>query len=162
MTVPLAVFHLVRGTLLWATAVFFGFALVAVFSLKNVWILEHLGVFPTTFFFIAIMLSMILDRPFIEEYAREGLTAEQRASVSYVRSCYVLSSFWAAVLLIMALLSVAELSYPGPGQLSYVFLQLALVGSALAIQGVYVVRIKRRRIAAESATGPSSHPRIGD
>ena len=49
---------------------------MAVFGLQNLWIIEHLGVFPSSIFFVAIMISMILDRPFIQEYAREGLTPE--------------------------------------------------------------------------------------
>ena len=151
LTVILAILRLARGTLLWATAIFFGFALVAVFGLQNLWIIEHLGVFPSSIFFVAIMISMILDRPFIQEHAREGLTPEQQASASFARSCFVLSSFWAAVLLIMALVSVAELFYPGPGQLTYVFLQLGIVGAALGSQANYVVHIKRRRIAEERA-----------
>ena len=149
--VILAIFRLAHGTLLWAMAIFFGFALVAVSGFQNLWIIEHLGVFPSSIFFVAIMISMILDRPFVQEHARAGLTPEQQASASFARSCFVLSSFWAAVLLIMALVSVVQLSYPGPGQLAYVFLQLGIVGAALGTQANYVVHIKRRRVAEERA-----------
>ena len=158
LTIILGLLRLTEGTLLWATVAFFGVGLVAVFALKNLWIIERLGVFPPALFFTAIMISMILNRPFIEEYARRGLTAEQRASVSFVRTCFVLSSFWAAILLIMTLVSVTELSFPGPGHLAYVFIQLTNVGAALAIQAGYVVRVRRRRITAERTAVPLLRP----
>ena len=140
---------IVFGWLKWATgilevttAVFFAFALVAVFGLQNTWIIEHLGIFPASFYFVAMTLSMILNRPFVAEYAREGLTPEQQNTPLFWRTSFVLSSFWAAVLLILTLGAVVQFYYPALGSLTYVFLQLATIFAAMAGQAVYVVHVK--------------------
>src|SRR5487761_25642 len=156
LTVVMAWVRLTRGTLLWATAAFFAVALVFVVGLNNVWMIEHLGVFPTSFLFVAVMLSMILDRPFIAEYAREEVSLEQQATTSFVRTC-----FWAAILLFMVLLSVVQLSYPAPGKLYYLFAQLGILLAALAYQANYIVHVRRQRVAIATASTNVAHPGAG-
>ncbi|MGZ3303832.1 MAG: hypothetical protein ACXVA7_14365 [Isosphaeraceae bacterium] len=150
--------RLTRGTMLWATGTFFVVALVLAVWLKNVWVIRHLGIFPSAILFVAVMLSMILDRPFVEDYACEDAPPEQRESVSFVRTCFVLTSFWAAMLLIMALLSVVQMAYPGPGQLMYLIVQLAVLALALAYQAAYIVHVKHKRLASTKVSGPLSPP----
>lgn len=158
LLIVMAFARLTRGTMLWATAAFFVVALVFAAWLKNVWVIRHLGIFPSGILFVAVMLSMILDRPFVEEYAREGVPPEQRESVSFVRTCFVLTSFWAATLLVMALLSVVQMSYPGPGQLIYLIVQLGVLALALTYQAAYIVHVRRKRLAMENVSGDVTRP----
>jgi hypothetical protein len=159
LLIVMAFARLTRGTMLWATAAFFVVALVFAAWLKNVWVIRHLGIFPSGILFVAVMFSMILDRPFVEEYARAGAPPEQRESVSFVRTCFVLTSFWAATLLVMALLSVVQMSYPGPGQLMYLTVQLGVLALALAYQVAYVVHVRRKRLATENVSGATKRGR---
>ncbi|MHA7662301.1 hypothetical protein [Mycolicibacterium sp. HS_4_1] len=145
--------RLTRGMMLWATGTFFTVALVLAVWLKNAWVIRHLGVFPSAILFVAVMLSMIMDRPFVENYARESATPEERETVSFIRTCFVLTSFWAAMLLIMALLSVVQLAHPGSGQLMYLIAQLAVLALALAYQASYIVHVKRKRSAVAQDSG---------
>lgn len=151
----MAVMRLARGTMLWATAAFFVVALVFAAWLKDEWVIRHLGVIVSATLFGAVMLSMILDRPFVLEYARQGAPPEQRESASFVRTCFVLTSFWAAVLFVMTLLSVVQLSHPGPGRLGWLAIQLATLMLALAYQVVYIVNVKHGRLAARTTSGMS-------
>ena len=61
LLIVMAFARLTRGTMLWATAAFFVVALVFAAWLKNVWVIRHLGIFPSGILFVAVMLSMILD-----------------------------------------------------------------------------------------------------
>jgi hypothetical protein len=155
LLIVMALSKLTRGTLLWAIAAFFALGLVAVW-LPNMWIIRHLGVFPSGILFAATLLSMIVDRPFVQEYARVG--AEQRASASFARNCFVLTSFWAATFLVMALVNVAAWSYPGPGRITYLFIQIGILVLALIYNSAYSIRIKRRRLAGQGAASPPGPP----
>ena len=152
--------RLTRGTMLWATATFFIIALVFAAWLKNAWVIRHLGILPSGILFVAVMLSMILDRPFVEAYARDDAPAQERESVSFVRTCFVLTSFWAATLLVMAMLGVVQMAYPGPGQLMYLFIQLAVLALALAYQAAYIVHVKHKRSATAKASVALAPPSI--
>ena len=158
LLIVMALARLTRGTMLWATATFFAIALVFAAWMKNVWVIRHLGIFPSGILFVAVMLSMILDRPFVEAYARDGAPALERESVSFVRTCFVLTSFWAATLLVMALLGVVQIAYPGPGQLMYLIVQLAVLALALAYQTGYIVHVKHKRSATAKASGALTQP----
>ncbi len=158
LLIVMALARLTRGTMLWATGTFFVIALVLAVWLKNVWVIRHLGIFPSGILFVSVMLSMILDRPFIEDYAREDAPPEERETVSFMRTCFVLTSFWAAMLLIMALLSVVQMAYPGPGQLMYLIVQLAVLALALTYQAAYIVHVKHKRSVTAQDSGAPTGP----
>lgn len=61
---------------------------------------------------------------------------------------FVLTSFWAATFLVMALASVIAWSYPGPGRIAYLVIQFAILLLALLYNSAYTIRIKRRRALA--------------
>jgi hypothetical protein len=145
--------RLTRGTMLWATGAFFALALVFAAWMKNAWFIRHLGIFPSGILFVAVMLSMILDRPFVEAYARADAPGPESESVLFVRTCFVLTSFWAATLLVMALLGAVQMAYPGPGQLTYLMVQLAVLALALSYQTAYIVHVKHKRSAAMEVSG---------
>ena len=75
-----------------------------------------------------------------------------------MRTCFVLTSFWAATLLVMALLSVVQMSYPGPGQLIYLIVQLGVLALALTYQAAYIVHVRRKRLAMENVSGDVTRP----
>lgn len=149
--------RLTRGTMLWATGAFFAVALVLAAWMKNPWFIRHLGIFPSGILFLAVMLSMILDRPFVEAYARADAPAGESESVPFVRTCFVLTSFWAATLLVMALLGAVQIAYPGPGQLTYLIVQLAVLALALTYQTAYIVHVKHKQSAAVKANAFPYH-----
>ena len=158
LLIVMALAGLTRGTMLWATAAFFAVALVFAVWLQNVWVIRHLGVLPSGILFVAVMLSMILDRPFVEAYARDGVPPQERESAAFARTCFALTSFWAATLLVMALLGVVQVVHPGPGQLTYLVIQLAVLALALAYQTAYIVHVKHRRSATAKVSGALTQP----
>lgn len=155
LLVGLAVARLARGTLLWASIVFFGIAAIFGVGLRDPWTLAHLGLFPTTIFLLAILGSMLVGRPFIAEYAREEVSPEEQESVGFLRRCYVLTSFWALVMLLMMGVGVLQMYHPGPGPLGYALIQLGIIGVALVGQTMFVVRIRRRRTLPSLVVPPA-------
>lgn len=149
-----------RGAILWAMAIFFAITVIFAAWLKNVWIIRHLGVLPGSLLFAVATLSMILDRPFVLDYARDGVSPALRDSVSFVRACFAMTSFWAAIFLLLALLNVAKMSYPAPGGVTYLVVQLGILVLALAYQVAYTVHVRRRRLAMGNASRDPSHPGI--
>ncbi len=144
LLIAMAVLRLSRGTMLLGTAVFFGIALVFAAWMKNEWVIRHLGVIASGTLFVAVMVTMVMGHPFVLEYARVGASPDQLESAAFMRTCYALTSFWASVLLVMALVSVAQLSHPGPGRVAYLFIQLGILVTAIAYQVAYIVHVKHR------------------
>jgi hypothetical protein len=147
LLIILALARILHGMFLWASAAFFAFALITVAWLRNAWVIRHLGVFPGTIFLAATMLTMIMNRPFVDEYARGGVSPAQRGTSSYTGHCFALTSFWAVVFAVLALLNVVKTSHPGLGSLAYLAVQLGIIVVALVYQVVYVTHIRREQSA---------------
>lgn len=159
-TVLLIVMALMRrltsGVILGASAGFFAVALILGVWLESIWFIRYVGAFPSGMLFVAAMLSMILGRPFVQEYARKGVPPEQQESANFVRVCFVMTSFWTALLLVMTLVAVVKISYPGPGKLFYVVVNLGVLVVGLAYTTAYTVHIKHRRLAMENVSGKAA------
>ncbi|MCZ2525876.1 hypothetical protein [Streptomyces sp. HB2AG] len=154
----MALGRLSRGAMMWAMAAFFTVAIVFGLWLENVWVVRHMGVLPGAALLTAAMVSMVLGRPFVQDYARADVPAEQQETAGFVRSCYVLSSFWASVFLLMVVNAVAAFS-SGLGRLFHLAVQLALLAVATAYTAAYTARARRRRAAAGFTGGEGAAPR---
>lgn len=162
LLIILALTKISHGMLLWASAIFFAFAVISVAWLKNAWVIRHLGVFPTAIFFAATMLTMIMNRPFVDEYARRGASPEQRRTSTYMGRCFALTSFWAAVFAVLALLAVVNTSHPSLGTVAYQATQFGIIVVALAYQVAYVIHIRRESPAPASTSNLSSGCELPD
>lgn len=142
--IGLALARLSRGMLFWASAVFFGYALVSVAWLRYDWAIRDLGVFPGAIFFAAAMITMIMNRPFVDDYAGSGVSAQQRQTRNYLGHCFALTSFWAAVFAILSVLALVKMSHPAMAAATYLMVQFAIIIGALIYQVVYVTYIRRQ------------------
>lgn len=147
LLVVMVLMKLTRGMILGAIIIFFGVALVFGVWMKNSWTIQHLGVLSGGILFVIAMLSMILGRPFVQDYAREGMTSEQQESIQFVRTCFMMTSFWASIFLIMALLNILKLYFPTHGELFYLIAQLGILMIGLVYTAVFTIHVKRRRVA---------------
>jgi len=138
---------------LWASAVFFAYALIAVMGLGNMWAIRYLGVFPGAIFFAATMITMIMNRPFVDEYARRGVSAAQQRTRAYIGHCFSLTSFWAAVFAALVVLDLVKTTHQGIGTVPYLTTQFGLILVALAYQVAYVTHIRRQQAAPGGAAG---------
>ena len=109
LVVIMAVTKLHRGAILWAGYAFFAFALIFVVWLKNMWVIQHLGVLATGTLFVSAQFTILFGRPFTEDYAREHVPEELWNSASFVRGCFITTSAWSCVFLINTLLNTLKL-----------------------------------------------------
>jgi hypothetical protein len=66
--------------------------------------------------FLIVALSMIAGHPFTEQYAKAGLAPEQTETAEFHRMMVVMSSVWAAIFAVMAILGlIAETGVSGKG-----------------------------------------------
>jgi hypothetical protein len=146
--VVMGITRLHRGVILWAGVVFFSFAMVSVVWLMNIWVIHHLGILTSGILFLATFFSMLIGRPFTEDYARDHVPTELWDHPNFLRSCYTVTTAWGLIFLANTLVNVAKLYYPDFGEWSYTAVELGIIVSGIVFTTVYSERAKRKRAAA--------------
>ena len=146
LVIVMAITRLHKGAILWAGYVFFSFALVTVVWLKNMWVIHHLGVLASGTLFLTTQLSMLLGRPFTEDYAREHVPREFWNSSSFVRSCFVSTSAWSFVFLANTSVNVFRLNYPNASEWPFRMLEYLIVAMGIIFTSVYSRLIRQKRV----------------
>src|SRR5271157_4498721 len=111
LVVVMGITRLHRGLILWAGVVFFAFALVWVVLLRNIWVIQHLGILASGTLFMATLVSILIGQPFTESYAREHVPQELWDSPAFIRSCHTVTSVWGLIFLVNTLVNVAKPNY---------------------------------------------------
>ena len=101
-----------RGAILWAGVLFFAFALVSVAWLRDMWVIQHLGVLASGTLFVSTLFSVFIGRPFTEDYAREHVPAELWDSPAFIRGCYTVTTAWGFIFLVNTMVNLAKLYHP--------------------------------------------------
>ena len=139
-----------RGLILWAGMLFFGFALVFVVGLRNLWFIHHLGILASGTLFTMTLMSILVRRPFTMTYAAEAVAPELRQTPAFLRSCYVTTGLWTLVFLGNTLLNIAKLLYPDVDHLYFLGLELGLILLGVVLTTLYAGHAKRRRLAQQT------------
>jgi hypothetical protein len=134
-----------RGAILWAGVMFFAFALVTVVWLKNIWVIHHLGVLASGTLFMATLISILVNQPFTESYAREHVPRELWDSPEFRRSCFTVTAAWGLIFLANTLVNVARLHYPELGEWACRGLELGFLVLGVVFTTVYSRQARRRR-----------------
>jgi hypothetical protein len=148
MVVVMGITRLHRGIILWAGVVFFSFAMVSVVWLMNVWVIHHLGILTSGTLFLATFYSMLIGRPFTEDYARDNVPTELWDNANFIRSCYTVTTAWGLIFFANILVNVAKQYYPDFGEWFYTGVELVIIASGIVFTTVYSGRAKRKRAAA--------------
>lgn len=152
LVVLMGVTKLHRGAILWAGVLFFAFALVSVAWLKEEWVIQHLGVLASGTLFTATLISILLGRPFTEDYAREHVPKELWDSPAFIRSCYTVTSAWGLIFLSNALVNVAKLNWPDAGLWLYQGLEFGLIVLGVSFTTIYARHARKNRVTASEKT----------
>ena len=148
MIAVMGITRLHRGIILWAGVAFFSFAMVLVVWLMNIWVIRHLGILTSGSLFLATFFSMLIGRPFTEDYARDQVPIELWDQANFIRSCYTVTTAWGLIFLANTLVNVVKLYYPDLGDWSYRGVELGILGSGIVFTTIYSERAKRKRAAA--------------
>jgi hypothetical protein len=148
MVVIMGITKLHRGLILWAGVIFFTFALVTVVLLKNIWVIQHLGILASGTLFMATLLSIVIGQPFTESYAREHVPRELWESPSFIRSGYTVTGVWGFIFLANTLVNVAKPYYAELGEWSFRGAELGILVSGVVFTTIYSNHLRRKRSSA--------------
>jgi hypothetical protein len=131
---------------------FFAFALVTVVLLKNMWVIQHLGILASGTLFTGTLLSITIGQPFTEDYAREHVPPELWDSPGFIRSSYTVTRAWGFIFLLNTLVNVAKPHSADLGEWFFRGLELSILVSGVVFTNLYsqAARKKRQSIASNS------------
>lgn len=147
LVIVMGITRLHRGLILWAGVFFFAFALVAVVLLKNLWVIQHLGILASGTLFMATLFSIVIGQPFTESYAREHVPRELWDSPAFIRSGYTVTGAWGIIFLANTLVNVAKPYQPELGEWFFRGVELSILVSGVLFTTVYSRLARRRREA---------------
>jgi hypothetical protein len=150
LVVVMGITKLHRGLILWAGVIFFAFALIFVVLLKDLWVIQHLGVLASGTLFMATMISIVIGRPFTESYAREHVPEALWESPRFIRSSYTATGAWGIIFLANALVNVFK-SYHGElGEWFFRGVELAILASGVVFTTTYSKFMRKKRVSEET------------
>ncbi len=147
LTVVMAVFKLHRGAIMWVGIAFFAYACVAVLVFRDMWTIRNMGILANGALAAGTWVTMLMGRPFTEEYAREHTDPSLWRHPAFLRTNLILTSAWGAVFTAntaIAWLKTYDKSLPDWG---YETTSYAFLLSAMVLSNVYPAMVKRRRLA---------------
>lgn len=155
LVVIMGITRLHRGLILWAGVVFFAFALITVVLLKNLWVIQHLGILASGTLFTATLASIVIGQPFTESYARDHVPREVWDSPAFIRSCYTVTGVWGIIFLANTLVNVVKPYNPDLGEWFFRGVELCILGSGVVFTTVYSNLMRKKR-ASGVHHGPTS------
>ena len=100
-TLALGLQQLRQGFFLtWGSLLFFSLIFILVAFLKNLWIIEHLGLLAQATLAAIAWSSIIAGRPFTLQYARESVPEAYWKTPAFIHTGYVTSLVWGIIFLI--------------------------------------------------------------
>ena len=157
LVVAMGVMGLHRGMILWAGVVFFGFALIFVIGLHNLWVIQHLGVIASVTLFTAALISMSVRQPFTLAYARQSVPQEFWQDHAFVRGGYITTAIWTLVFLANTLLNVVKLGYPQINHWYFSGLELGILLLGVILTTIFAELAKRQRLARQADMDLGGH-----
>jgi hypothetical protein len=151
LVIVMGITKLHRGLILWAGVIFFAFALVTVVLLKNLWVIQHLGVLAGGTLFMATLISIVVGQPFTESYAREHVSEDLWNSSAFIRSCYTVTGVWGLVFLANTLINVIKSYHPELGEWTFRGVELSIMISGVVFTTVYSDVMRKRRVSHEKS-----------
>lgn len=123
--------------LTWGSAVFFAVILVMVVILVNPWFIGHLEILSQeTLAFISLM-SLLVGKPFVLQYARESVPPERQASPTFYSTCRDLTIIWSAVFILSTIMCLGKAYGLWDGGAIYRVVSFGLIASGLWLNHWY-------------------------
>ena len=121
-----------RGALLWGGLLFFGFALITVPLMNNVWVMQHLGVLSHGTLASFTWASILLKKPFTLEYAKQRVEPSVWTQPSFIRKNNIITAVWGCAFTVSFIDAALKLAlFPAEGALFEIIDNAVLLGAAL-------------------------------
>jgi hypothetical protein len=86
LSVAMGITRLHRGVILWAGLLFFTYATLAVVLFNDMWTARYMGVMANAALAISTWLTIVLKKPFTQDYAREHTDPSLWGSPLFIRT----------------------------------------------------------------------------
>ena len=83
-----------KGIIAWGSGAFFGFSLIMVVGLTNVWYMIHLGIFSNGTLALMTWASVILGNPFTLAYAKQTVDPKYWDTPRFIHKNYKITTAW--------------------------------------------------------------------
>ncbi len=145
--------QLKKGFILaWGSLVFFSANLILVAALKNVWVMQHMGILAPLTLAVITWVSIALGKPFVLQFARESVPKEQWGNPEFIAGCRNLTIFWGCLFICSTVIALAKsMKFGGPDWL------YGLLSFGITMFGIFFTewfksqkRHQRERIAKQA------------
>ena len=101
-----------KGMILYGGLLFFGFTLISVVFMSNMWVIKHLGILSHGTLAGVCWLSIIIGKPFTMEYAKQHVPEQFWRTAKFIRKNYIITGIWAVAFSINLFDAFARLYNP--------------------------------------------------
>ena len=143
LVVATGIAKLNRGVILWATAGFFLYALVAVVWKTHLWAIEHMGLLANGTLAAGTWFTVAIRKPFTLEYAREHTSPSVWNSPLFIRTNYILTCVWGVAFLGSVLNAWVQMSHPDAPRWIFNVAQYSCMLAAMLITTWYPKHVAR-------------------
>ena len=146
-----------KGALLWGGLLFFGFGLITVPLMNNVWVMKHLGVLSHGTLAAFTWLSILIKKPFTAEYAKKHLEPQYWDSPLFMWKNNIITGAWGLAFSVNLLDAILKLTvFPTHGTVFEVLDNAALL--AAAIFTTYYTKTEKGRCSPALKDNTGSSP----
>lgn len=125
----------------WGTVLFFTFSLIAIVYLKNIWVMQHVGLLVNVMLVTIAFGSLLIGKPFTEQVAKEHISKELSEKPAFKIKNKIITGLWATIFLINLLISIFFKEQGYIFSLLNMFVTIA-VGFGLTVVVIEKVKIK--------------------
>jgi len=144
LSVAMGITRLHRGIILWAGLSFFTYATLAVVVFGNMWTVKYMGVMASGVLAASTWLTIVLNKPFTLDYAREHTDPSLWNSPSFIRTNIVLTSVWGLAFTVNAILAWGKMEHFILSELNYEITSYTLLIGTVDFTNWYPNHVRRR------------------
>ena len=147
ISVVMAVLKLHRGIIMYVGLIFFTGATVAVLGFENVWTIRHLGVLANCALDIGAWITLLINKPFTLEYARQHTDPAKWNDPVFIRVNEQLTAVWAVTFTFNTVIAWALMKHLMPEWACHATSYAALIAAA-AFTSWYPAHLRSAAIKA--------------
>jgi len=147
LCIILGVLRFHRGIILWAGLIFFAISSVLVVGFENIFMINYMGVLTSGFLGLAAWIGILIGKPFTLDYAREQVRKEVWSNTDFIRSNVIVSSSWAFVFTLNAILAYGKFRHFLMPSFVYETISNSMLVVAVLFTSSYTKRARAKRAA---------------
>lgn len=150
VSIVMAVLRLHRGIIMYVGLIFFTGATIAVLGFENIWTIRHLGVLANGALAIGSWITLLINKPFTLEYARQHTDPAKWNDPVFIRVNELLTAVWASTFTFNTVIAWALMEHLMPEWACHTFTYAALIAAA-GFTSWYPAHLRSKAVKAQPA-----------